>query len=128
MRKIRNNHPDIAKPIGNYTRSIRAGDMLFISGCTAVNTPSEKGDIMDQTDATLARIKRIVEAEGGNTADVVRMTIYITSMQEFRAQGKRFDQLMEQYFQGRYPTSTLVEVTALARPTLKVELEATAVF
>jgi len=36
MDKIRNDHADIAPAIGNYVRSIKAGDMLFISGCTAV--------------------------------------------------------------------------------------------
>ncbi len=128
MDKIRNDHADIAPAIGNYVRSIKAGDMLFISGCTAVGTEAETGDVMAQAEATLDRIKRIVEADGATTSDIVKMTIYVTDMAEFRTHLAEFDQLLERYFQGTYPTSTLVASPGLARPSLLIEIEPTVVF
>jgi len=128
VKKTRNNHPSIAPTIGNYVRSIRAGDMLFISGCTAVNTPAEAADVLTQAKVTLDRIKRIVEAEGGKPSDVVRMVVYVTDMNSFRPLISKFDALMEEVFKGQYPTSTLVASPGLARPGLKIEIEATAAF
>ena len=128
MKKTRNNHPSIAPTIGNYVRSVRAGDMLFISGCTAVNSPAETADVLTQAKVTLDRIKRIVEAEGGKPSDVVRVVVYVTDMEAFRPLISKFDVLMEEIFKGQYPTSTLVASPGLARPGLKIEIEATAVF
>jgi 2-iminobutanoate/2-iminopropanoate deaminase len=128
MKKTRNNHPNIAPTTGNYVRSIRVGDMLFISGCTAVNTPAEDADVLTQAKVTLDRIKRIVEAEGGQPSDVVRVVVYVTDMAAFRPLISKFDTLMEEVFKGQYPTSTLVEAPGLARPSLKIEIEATAMF
>jgi len=128
MDKYRNNHPDIAPTLGNYVRSIRAGDMLYIAGCTAANTEAEDGDVISQAKVTLERIKAIVEAEGGTTADVVKMVIYVTNMEGFRPRMGEFDGLVEQYFLGQYPTSTLVATPGLARASLNIEIEATAVF
>jgi len=126
--KIRHAHANIAPAIGNYSRSIRTGDMLFISGCTAVGTEAEDKGVMRQADQTIDRIKRIVEAEGGTTSDIVKLVIFVTDMPEFRTHLAEFDDLLERYFQGVYPASTLVASPGLARPTLKIEVEATAVF
>ena len=63
--KIRNNYPEIAPPSGKYTRGIRAGNMLFISGCTAIGTDADGKPMIDQMRATLEKLRRIVEAEGG---------------------------------------------------------------
>lgn len=128
MDKIRHAHANIAPAIGNYSRSVRAGDMLFISGCTAVGTEAEGKGVMLQANQTMDRIKRIVEAEGGATSDIVKLVIFVTDMPEFRTHLAEFDELLEGYFQGIYPASTLVASPGLARPTLKIEVEATAVF
>jgi 2-iminobutanoate/2-iminopropanoate deaminase len=100
--------------------------MLFISGCTAVNTPAEAADVLTQAKVTLDRIKRIVEAEGGEPSDVVRVVVYVTDMESFRPLISKFDVLMEEVFKDQYPTSTLVASPGLARPGLKIEIEATA--
>ena len=127
MEKIRNGHSDIAPALGNYVRSIRAGSALYIAGCTAVGTPAENGDVIKQADATLARIRAIVQAEGASMGDVVRIVVYVTDMTAFRPRQPEFEVLMEQYFQGQYPTSTLVESPGLARPNLLIEIEPTVV-
>ena len=128
MEKIRNPHSDIAPTLGNYVRSIRVGPALYVAGCTAVGTPAENSDVIAQADATLNRIRAIVEAEGGTMSDVVKLVVYVTDMDAFRPRQPEFETLMERYFQGQYPTSTLVESPGLARPNLLIEIEPTAVF
>ena len=125
--KERNNHPDISPAAGAGVRAIRAGDTIYISGCTSLDTPAEGADFITQARVTLDKIKRIVEAHGGKTSDIVRMTVYVTDIADFRNNGQEYNKLMEEVFQGSYPTSTLIGTTGLARPTMNIEIEATAV-
>ncbi len=127
MQKTRNPHSDVAPTLGNYVRSIRAGETLYVAGCTAVGTPAENEDVIAQADATLNRIQTIVQAEGAAMSDVVRLVVYVTDMDAFRPRQPEFEALMERYFQGQYPTSTLVASPGLARPNLLIEIEPTAV-
>ncbi len=127
MKKFRNPHSDIAPTLGNYVRSVRAGSTLYVAGCTAVGTPAENDDVIAQADATLNRIQAIINAEGGEMSDVVRIVVYVTDMDAFRPRQPEFEVLMERYFQGHYPTSTLVESPGLARPNLLIEIEPTVV-
>lgn len=127
MKKIRNPHSNIAPTLGNYVRSIRAGNAIYVAGCTAVGTPAENADVIAQADATLNRIQAIVSAEDAEMSDVVRLVVYVTDMDAFRPRQPEFEALMERYFQGQYPTSTLVASPALARPNLLIEIEPTVV-
>ena len=127
MEKVRNNYPDIYTAGGQLSRGIRAGNMLFISGCTARATPAEGGPIVDQFQATLGRIKAIMEAEGGTMTDIVMVTTYVTSMDEWQACRGEREKIYEECFKGQYPTNTLVAITALAAPNLNVEVNAIAV-
>ncbi len=128
MEKIRNEHSKVAPALGNYVRSIRAGDALYVSGCTAAGLPAEDSDdVIVQADATLNRIRLILEAEGAAMSDVVRLVTYVTDMEGFRSRMAEFDVLLERYFQGAYPTSTLVASPGLARSSLLIEIEPTVV-
>ena len=127
MKKIRNPHSNVAPTLGNYVRSVRAGNVIYVAGCTAVGTPAENADVIAQADATLNRIQSIVRAEGAEMSDVVRLVVYVTDMDAFRPRQPEFEALMERYFQGQYPTSTLVASPALARPNLLIEIEPTIV-
>ena len=127
MEKTRNPHSDVAPTLGNYVRSIRAGNVVYVAGCTAVGTPAENADVIAQADATLNRIQAIAQAEAATMADVVKLVVYVTDMNAFRPRQLEFEALMERYFQGQYPTSTLVESPALARPNLLIEIEPTIV-
>ena len=70
----------------------------------------------------LHKLSHILEAEGATLANVVKVTVFLTDMQD-RAE---IAQVRERYFQGTYPASTLVQVAALATPNLKLEIEAVA--
>ncbi len=128
MKKVRKNYPDIAPTIGNYVRTIRTGNFLFISGCTAVGTDNENGDVIAQAECTIQRISNIVRDQGGLNSDIVKVVIYVTDMEEFRPRLEEFNNIIEKYFSGEYPTSTLVMTPGLAKPTLKIEIDATVIF
>ncbi len=56
------------------------------------------------------------EAEGGSPGDIIKITTYVTSINDWRASGLEQQSLFNEYFKGEYPANTLVEITALAEP------------
>ena len=56
------------------------------------------------------------EAEGGSPGDIVKITTYVTSINDWRASALEQQSLFNEYFKGEYPANTLVEITALAEP------------
>ena len=67
-------------PAPTFSRSVRAGNTLYIAGCTARGTDAQGRAVMEQLEVTLDRITRIVAAEGGNPSDIVKITTYVTSI------------------------------------------------
>ena len=126
MEKIRRNHPDIAPSGPTYSRTVRAGDLLFVAGCTARGTDAQGKGLMEQLRVTLDRIIRIVAAEGGNPGDIVKITTFVTSVPDWNAHNDENQALFQEFFKGEYPANTLVEIGALAEPGLDVEIEAIA--
>ena len=127
MQKIRKNYPDIAPSGPTFSRSVRAGSTLYIAGCTARGTDAQGRPMMEQLQVTLdriVRIVRIVAEEGGVPSDIVKITTFVTSIPQWRADRERQEALFAEYFQGQYPANTLVEITALAEDGLDVEIEA----
>ena len=126
MKITRNNHEDIYPAGPTYVRAVRAGDTLYVSGCTARNSEAEGGPIVDQLRVTLDRIVRIVQAEGGTAANIVSMTTYTTDMTAmWPIEGAQLE-IWEHFFNGAWPANAYVEVSALAEPGLDVELTAIA--
>lgn len=126
MEKIRKNYPDIAPSGPTYSRGVRVGNLLFISGCTARGTEAQGKAAMEQLRVTLDRIAGIMKEEGGATSDIVKITTFVTSIADWRAHQAEQEALFAEYFQGDYPANTLVEITALAEDGLDVEIEAIA--
>ena len=127
MEKLRRSYPDIAPARGQFYRGIRAGDFLFIAGTTARGTQAEGGTMVKQLRATVKSLKAIVEAEGGTARDLVKFTTYVTSIEKWDACATEREAIFQECFGGEYPTNTLVEITALALPTLDLEIEAIAI-
>lgn len=118
---------DIAPAGPTYSRAARAGNLLFISGCTARGTQAQGQPLMEQLAMTLERVTGIVQAEGGNPGDIAKITCFVTSIADWQAHPDQQAQLFAQYFEGQYPANSLIEITALAEPGLDVEIEAIAV-
>ena len=126
MEKIRRDYPNIAPAGPNYTRGIRCGDMLFVSGCTAKGTSAQGAPLADQLRVTLDRITRIVADEGGEPGDIVKITTFVTSIANWDAYANA-EVLFEEFFKGEYPTNSRVEITGLAEPGLDIEIDAMAI-
>jgi enamine deaminase RidA (YjgF/YER057c/UK114 family) len=126
MPKTRIYSPAVAEaPPGRWSNAIRAGEFLFISG--QVSRSQDGGSIegkgeYEQAKIIFNKIKHLVEAAGGTTQDVVRVTIYMVDIK----QNKEVWRARQEFFSGDFPASTLVEVSALGSPEVLVEIEAIA--
>lgn len=72
--------------------------------------------------AIFGKIRQLVEAAGGSMADIVKVTIFVTDI----TQREKVWRARQEFFTGNFPVSTLVQVAALAAPSLKVEVDAIA--
>jgi 2-iminobutanoate/2-iminopropanoate deaminase len=111
----------VAEPEGNnFSNCLKVGNQVFLSGMIASNTDA---DPYTQSFDCLSKIQALVEAAGGQMSDVIKITVFLTDI-EFR---QDFSRARAEFFPSRKPCSTLVGISALARPGLVVEVEATAI-
>jgi 2-iminobutanoate/2-iminopropanoate deaminase len=108
-------------PAGTWSNCLVAGGIAYIAGMTA-RGEAELGDEYTQARAIFGKIRHLVEAAGGTMADVTKVTIFVTDI----TQREKVWQARREFFSGNFPASTLVQVAALADPSLKVEIEAVA--
>ena len=127
MPAIRNKHLDICPAGAAFNRSVRKGNLLFVSGCTARGSDAQGKPLMDQLRVTLDRMTRVVAAEGGSASDILKLTTFVTSIPDWRAHDDEQAALFQEFFNGEFPANSLIEITGLAAPDLYVEIEATAV-
>ena len=114
--------PDVAEyPPGHWSNCLRIGDMVYVSGFTSrandLKTIQGK-DGYEQAKVIFTKIKHCLEAAGARMQDVVKMVIYVTDMKENKGVWKA----RQEFFSGDFPTSTLVQVAALASPEILVEI------
>ena len=126
MKKTRRYFKDIYPAGPTYARAIRTGDFLFISGCTARGSNAQGRSPVDQLKVILDRITRMVAKEGGKPSDIVKFTTYVTNINNWWPITGNHKEIYDQYFNGEFPTNSIVEVTSLAEPGLDIEIEATA--
>ena len=100
------------KAIGPYSQAVSAGGFTFVSGQVAINP--DTGDLMnasiqDQAEQVIKNLMAICEEANGSLADIVKLTIYITDMNDFAV----VNETMQKYFSEPYPARATVEVSAL---------------
>ena len=127
MALIRPDYPDIAPAGPSFSCGVRNGNPLFIPGCTSRGINAQGKALIDQLQVTLDRITRIMAEEGGTASDIVKITTFVTSIADWRANAAEQQRVFDHFFNGEYPANTLVEIAALAEPGLDVEIEAIAV-
>jgi 2-iminobutanoate/2-iminopropanoate deaminase len=106
--------------------AVRAGGLLFVAGVLPVDAGGALvggDDAAAQARHVLAEIGAILEAGGCRLADVAKVNVYLTHLED----GPRLDPVREEAFGGARPAATVVEVTGLAVPGAKVEMDAVAV-
>lgn len=111
--------------IVGYSRAVKIGDTIEISGTTATNGNEilGVGDPYKQTKIIIEKFASVLKDAGSSLKDIVRVRIYIINIADWEKVSKAFSE----YFKSIKPAATMVEVTALIDPELLVELEATAV-
>src|SRR5258708_3613941 len=105
---------------GTWSNCLVVDGIAYVAGITASG-----GDLSDeytQSKGILDKIKHLIEAAGGTMADIVTVTIFVTDI----SQREKVWQARREFFTGNFPCSTLVQVAALANPSLKVEINAVA--
>ena len=100
------------KAIGPYSQAVSAGGFTFVSGQIAINPDS--GDLMnasiqDQAEQVIKNLTAICEEANGSLSDIVKLTIYITDMNDFAV----VNETMQKHFTEPYPARATVEVSAL---------------
>jgi reactive intermediate/imine deaminase len=114
-----------AEPISHFTDAVRAGDLLFVSGIVPVDGDGRLvggGDVVAQARAVFENMRAVLAAGGCTFADVAKVTVYLTDI----ADRATINPVRQEAFGETRPASTLVEVSALAIPGARIEVECVA--
>ena len=114
------------EPKVGYSRAIKVGDMVYVSGTTGTD-PSGKivapGDMYAQSAQTIRNIENALKRLGLGLEHVVRTRIYVTKIELWEEVARAH----AEFFGTIHPATTLVEVSRLVDPEMLVEIEAVAV-
>ncbi len=118
--------PGMPEPISHFVHVVRAGRMVFVSGCVASDDHGRTvggSDIVAQTRQVHENIKRCLAAAGATFADVCKVTVYLKNVGDRAA----VNTVRKEYFGSSRPASTLIEISQFVRPELLIEIETVAV-
>jgi reactive intermediate/imine deaminase len=117
--------PGQAEPISHYTDAVRAGELLFVSGVVPVDEHGAlvgADDVVEQTRQVFRNIGAVLETAGAGFADIVKVTVYLLDIDD----RTRINPVRQEVFGDTRPASTLIEVSRLAIPGARLEIEAVA--
>jgi 2-iminobutanoate/2-iminopropanoate deaminase len=118
--------PGMSEPVSHFTHVVRAGRIVFVSGCVATDAQGRVvggSDIVAQARQVHENIKRCLGAAGATFADICKVTVFLRNIND----REKVNTVRKEYFGAHRPASTLVEISRLVRDDYLIEIEATAV-
>ena len=115
----------LAPPISHYCDAVRFGDVLYISGVPPTDAAGKLvggEDGAEQARQVFRNMKLVLDAAGASFADILKVTVYLLDVDD----RKKINPVRQEFFGDARPASTLIGVSQLAIPGMKVEIEAVA--
>jgi enamine deaminase RidA (YjgF/YER057c/UK114 family) len=102
----------LPKPVGfSYGYEVKSGRLVFVAGQVAVDAEGRivgRGDLVAQFRQTCANIQTVLSAAGGDMTDLVKLTIYVLDVAEYKKNLKAIGEAYREYFGRHFPAMTLV--------------------